>query len=868
MNRIFNHSAIRFAVALLAACPSMATASGPSTISGLQLWLKADAGVTADANGVSAWNDQSGLGNSVTQSNNNRKPVLISNAFGNGLPALRFANNANNVLDDRLDGPAVITGSEARSVFIVARQDIATADNVSMITLNRDNTGDRTIYRITPESGVRMENADTLFANHPIGQQFRILTLQNPAGAMSNNTEALLDGIKIKSSSVNSPGLSLSTGTGGFRIGDSENETGAAFSGDIAEIIVYNRDLSAAETNAVGYYLESKYGLKTSHIPEAMHTGKVQVWLMGGQSNMRGHGNPAEVTDSRYQSPQGDVMLWHNQHNEDVFFDEGDGRDITGVGPQSFGFEQLTWGGGRTETTQEGGFGPELSFGRAVADVLPDQRIALIKHAIGGTNLYSDWNATTNGGEYLDFVETTHAALQVLTDAGLDYEIKGMLWMQGEADSSASASAVYQTNLEALIAAVRQEFVVPTMPFVMGLTYSSSMVRAAQLAVAAGDPLVSAVDLSDLAASGLVTYDNIHLNTASQLEFGRRLAVAAGYTAPSPPPPQPPGQITFVSAVEGSSGNTYKTGSSLADVSWVGSGDTQWATNNQVQATNGIRYIGASTSAPAPVELTTEITGLADGTYDIYVFFWDNILTTNANNWTVSAKLDGGAYQSYSSTHADAVSGTTKVGVSAASSLSYTNSTLPAFTYSNTQQLFVAKIGQSVVSGGSTVSVFIDNFIDNGGASDNRTIYDGVGYELTSTFANWISNPDYGLDPSDQGLDADPDGDGIDSGIENLFGTNPGAFSHGLIVGTTDPDAGTFTFTHPQNATPASDLSASYRWSTDLAAFHLGGATSGGTTVNFTTEADTPSPGFTRVTATATGTLPARLFVDVKVTGP
>ena len=60
-----------------------------------------------------------------------------------------------------------------------------------------------------------------------------------------------------------------------------------------------------------------------------------------------------------------------------------------------------------------------------------------------------------------------------------------------------------------------------------------------------------------------------------------------------------------------------------------------------------------------------------------------------------------------------------------------------------------------------------------------------------------------------------------------------------------------FAFTHPQG-TPASDLTASCRWSTDLATFHLGGATSGGTTVNLTTEADTPSPGFTRVTATAT----------------
>jgi hypothetical protein len=83
-----------------------------------------------------------------------------------------------------------------------------------------------------------------------------------------------------------------------------------------------------------------------------------------------------------------------------------------------------------------------------------------------------------------------------------------------------------------------------------------------------------------------------------------------------------------------------------------------------------------------------------------------------------------------------------------------------------------------------------------------------------------------------------------------------------------NPEAGTFTFTHPQNPSPASDLTATYRWSTNLTNFHLNGGTSGGTTVNFTAEPNTPSPGLTRVTATATGTLPDRLFVDVKVTGP
>ncbi len=137
----------------------------------------------------------------------------------------------------------------------------------------------------------------------------------------------------------------------------------------------------------------------------------------------------------------------------------------------------------------------------------------------------------------------------------------------------------------------------------------------------------------------------------------------------------------------------------------------------------------------------------------------------------------------------------------------------------------------------------------------------------TNTFASWISNPAFGLALADQDLGDDPDGDGSDNGVENFFGTNPGTFTQGLLVGI--KSGNTFTFTHPQNATPASDLTASYRWSKDLASFLANGATDGALTkVDFTTQANFPSPGITTVTATVTGTATSNLFVRVNVTQP
>ena len=144
---------------------------------------------------------------------------------------------------------------------------------------------------------------------------------------------------------------------------------------------------------------------------------------------------------------------------------------------------------------------------------------------------------------------------------------------------------------------------------------------------------------------------------------------------------------------------------------------------------------------------------------------------------------------------------------------------------------------------------------------------DGTALKLVqtggNTYATWIAT--YPGAAALPGFTDDADGDGIKNGVENFFGTNPGTFSTGLVVGTVSGN--TFTFTHPQNATPASDLSAAYLWSKDLATFNASGATDGaGTTVTFTTQLNTPAPGITTVTATVTGTATTKLFADVKVT--
>ncbi|MEO5913242.1 MAG: immunoglobulin domain-containing protein [Luteolibacter sp.] len=130
-----------------------------------------------------------------------------------------------------------------------------------------------------------------------------------------------------------------------------------------------------------------------------------------------------------------------------------------------------------------------------------------------------------------------------------------------------------------------------------------------------------------------------------------------------------------------------------------------------------------------------------------------------------------------------------------------------------------------------------------------------------NTFASWISGFPVG---SLNGFNDDADGDGISNGVENYFGTNPSIPNSGITQ--VAKSGSTVTFQHPQNATAASDLAPAYRWSTDLVSWNADLATSGGTTVGFTASPNTPMPGITTVTATLTGTVPAKFFTGLQVT--
>lgn len=250
------------------------------------------------------------------------------------------------------------------------------------------------------------------------------------------------------------------------------------------------------------------------------------VYLLAGQSNMDGRGQAADLTNdlARWSQPQNDVRIY--------FANPGSSTNYDPLPAYVTGWQTLATGcsvpPGFVGALPSPDFGPEIGFGRTLADAQPSRHLALIKVSKGGTSLSSDWNPS-RGYLYATFTNQVPAALADLTAEGHTYVVRGMIWHQGEADVSLGGPRYY-TNLTAFIGAVRRDLGLANLPVVVGeiATNKDAAFRQWQCQVSQDVPWVGFAS-----ADGLETFEGTHFVSRDVLELGRRFAL--GF---KPPPAQ------------------------------------------------------------------------------------------------------------------------------------------------------------------------------------------------------------------------------------------------------------------------------------------------------------------------------------------
>lgn len=235
----------------------------------------------------------------------------------------------------------------------------------------------------------------------------------------------------------------------------------------------------------------------------------IPVYIVAGQSNAVGNKALTSQLAPSFLLPQSNVLFFGPTHETAV-------KTWNPIQPP-------------TETTQVSdgsGFGPELTAGQALSTAAGGQTVGIVKFAINGTNLFSQWNPDNAGQLYDQMMTRVNQSLAALTGLGHTPVVSGFLWMQGESDTDTLAHAnAYQANLTKLIENVRADVGNANLPVVIGqinnaFTFTNN-VRQAQHTVANNLAYVTLAQTDDLQrAAG----DLIHFSTQGTLDLGNRFA--------------------------------------------------------------------------------------------------------------------------------------------------------------------------------------------------------------------------------------------------------------------------------------------------------------------------------------------------------
>lgn len=240
---------------------SNAAAIDPASVSGLKLWLKADAGVYNDAGvtlatdtqTVQQWNDQSGMSNHVSQATSGKRPTYLT-GIHNSLPVVRFAAAHCLTLASfglsTLTALVVFRGSGTAGVLYELGATIASNDG---FLLYQDGTG---AIQCKKGGTVSSRNASSGWG---VTSQYMI-SGQHYGGAHASHyilTEAAPR--NVATNTGNEPGTGTTTAT--LNIGARNDAGSLGMTGDICELVMYSPAISLQNMRAVAQYLQQRWNV-------------------------------------------------------------------------------------------------------------------------------------------------------------------------------------------------------------------------------------------------------------------------------------------------------------------------------------------------------------------------------------------------------------------------------------------------------------------------------------------------------------------------------------------------------------------------------------------------------------------------------
>lgn len=167
------------------------------------------------------------------------------------------------------------------------------------------------------------------------------------------------------------------------------------------------------------------------------------------------------------------------------------------------------------------GVGPGLTFAREMIKQDTSIIIGLIPCAAGGSGidnwLYNQYWEQTKSYPWDNAIRRTQLAMK-------DGTLKGILWHQGESDSSPEKAAVYADKLVQLVQKFRDTLHLPRLPFIAGeLPDFNKRAKAFNpVLTEAGKKLQY---FSIVPGNGFTPLpDGVHMDAASQRTFGKRYA--------------------------------------------------------------------------------------------------------------------------------------------------------------------------------------------------------------------------------------------------------------------------------------------------------------------------------------------------------